>query len=258
MVTFDLLGESARVIDPELSYVHQISKNLIMGILEYRNAVVSLLKMKSVASHPHSINIVFMKVISILLLALLPILGFTQETYRVGSTEYYHGQTYSTTGKPLVKRSAANKAAFLRSKGHDSVPVGYEVDHIIPLSEGGSDDPSNMQLLTIDAHNRKTARERASNSNSTYQPTSYTTSSTYTSPNYIDSGNKTIYTGPNGGKYYINSNGNKTYLKSSDSNSSNTYSPKVNSYSSTCGALTKSGTYCKRVVSGGGRCYQHN
>ena len=50
---------------------------------------------------------------------------------------------------------------------------------------------------------------------STYTPT-YTppvttySSSSYSSPSYNSS--QTIYTGPRGGQYYINSNGNKTYV----------------------------------------------
>lgn len=154
-----------------------------------------------------------------------------QETYTVGVTEYYYGRVYSTTGKPMVKRSDANRAAFLRSKGYTDVPLGYEVDHIIPLHMGGTDDPSNMQLLTKEEHARKTASERSRTtySSSPYRPSSYrstyTTSPNYTPPtkNYpkpstyslptYSSPSRTIHTGPRGGRYYINSNGNKTYLK---------------------------------------------
>ncbi len=191
-----------------------------------------------------------MRFATILLIAVIPILGFTQETYKIGNTEYYYGQTYSTTGKPLVKRSTANKTKFLRSLGYDSIPEGYEVDHIIPLSEGGSDDHSNMQLLTINEHNVKTARERANNLNSTYSfgLSGFIVSPTYTYSENEYSDNRIIYTGKNGGKYYINSNGNKTYIKSTNSESLKPYTSSSNTYSSTCGALTKSGTYCKSYL----------
>jgi hypothetical protein len=139
----------------------------------------------------------------------------SQETYKIGTTEYYSNESYSTTGKTKVKRSASNKMKFLKSLGYVKVPYGYEIDHIIPLSEGGSDDPSNMQLLTIEQHKRKTAKERSKNSNSTYTRSS---------------------------SYYSTS----TYEKSYNSSSS-----------LTCGALTKSGTYCKRKVKDGGRCHAH-
>ena len=46
-------------------------------------------------------------------------------------------------------------------------------------------------------------------STSTYvMPASYP--STYSTPSYSS---QTIYTGPRGGTYYINSNGNKTYVR---------------------------------------------
>ena len=191
-----------------------------------------------------------MKRIQLLLIAIgliISVQTYSQETYKIGSTEYYYNKTYTTTGKPMVKRSEANKAKFLRSKGYSSTPYGYEIDHIIPLSKGGTDDPSNMQLLTIHQHARKTARERASRTNSTYNTyRSFNSSSTYKNTNTIyppeleirwddstpssSSSVKTIYTGKNGGKYYINSNGNKTYIKKK-SNSSYNYSTPTNSYS---------------------------
>ena len=142
-------------------------------------------------------------------------LSLSQETYKVGETEYYSNETYITTGKTKVKRSASNKMKFLKSKGYDKIPNGYEIDHIIPLSEGGSDDPTNMQLLTIEQHKLKTAKERSENSNSIY------------------SGSTSYYSS-------------YTYIKSNNSPSS-----------LTCGALTKSGTYCKRKTKNGGRCHTH-
>lgn len=165
---------------------------------------------------------------------------FAQDTYTVGETEYYYNSYYSTTGEPKVKRSYSNKMEFLRSYGYSSVPDGYEVDHIIPLSQGGSDSPDNMQLLTVEQHKEKTASERAftaltsSSSNSYSLPSYYSTSyslpsvssSTYSIPTYTmpsipsyslpsssSSRIKVYQTGPRGGTYYINSNGNKTYVK---------------------------------------------
>ncbi|MBZ9631245.1 HNH endonuclease [Salegentibacter sp. LM13S] len=154
------------------------------------------------------------------------------QTYTVGETEYYSNQTYSTSGLPKVKRSAANKKAFLESRGYTKTPAGYQVDHIIPLSKGGTDSPYNMQLLSVDQHKAKTARERSttttgiptfSTPTSTYKVPSYNSASyklpkmpSYSAPSYsVPSYNssKVIQTGSRGGKYYINSNGNKTYVK---------------------------------------------
>ena len=173
--------------------------------------------------------------------------AFSQSTYKIGKTEYYTDKYYSTTGKPMVKRSQANKRTFLNTRGYSEIPNGYEIDHIIPLSQGGSDAPYNMQLLSVKQHKIKTARERGYRSNSSYpsvlktykssssykSPRSYYTTASYppastyvpappsyrpvySSPSYSTSGRasgKTIHTGSRGGKYYINSNGNKTYVK---------------------------------------------
>src|SRR5690554_2217151 len=102
----------------------------------------------------------------------------------------------------MVKRSESSKTTFLRSLGYSSTPNGYEIDHIIPLSKGGTDDPSNMQLLTKAQHARKTARERANRSNYTYDTypvyksnSTYTRSinSNYTSPSPNSNSGRTIY-----------------------------------------------------------------
>ena len=65
----------------------------------------------------------------------------------------------------MVKRNVANKNHFLKSKGLTKCPKGYEIDHIIPLSEGGTDCPENMQLLTVEQHKKKTAKERKNRNN---------------------------------------------------------------------------------------------
>jgi len=51
-----------------------------------------------------------------------------------------------------VERSPAVRAEFLAQHGLDEVPPGYELHHIVPLSEGGADDPDNMVLLPEGAH----------------------------------------------------------------------------------------------------------
>lgn len=59
-----------------------------------------------------------------------------------------------------IVRDIAARDDFLESIGYDSVPEGYQVHHIIPLSEGGSDDPSNMILLSEEDHAAVTAAHR--------------------------------------------------------------------------------------------------
>jgi hypothetical protein len=173
-------------------------------------------------------NIIF--ILSLLLFTCF--ISYSQETYKVGNTEYYYGRYYTSTCKPLVKRSHANIQKFLNSKGLFEIPKGYEVDHIIPLSEGGSDDPSNMQLLTVEQHQIKTAKERANTGNSTYTG-NRTTYSTYSNKQYnysttnsnysrTDSKGRIIYKGSRGGEYYISPNGSKVYISSGNGSMTNT------------------------------------
>ena len=52
---------------------------------------------------------------------------------------------------------------------------------------------------------------KSDNNSNSYQFN--TPSTNYNSSYYDFNSNKTIYTGPQGGQYYINKNGNKTYIK---------------------------------------------
>lgn len=83
-----------------------------------------------------------------------------KSTFKTGGTKYNYNERYKGSGLPKVKRSEAAKKQFLKSKGYKRVPPGYEVDHIVPLSKGGRDEPSNMQLIPKSVHKQKTATER--------------------------------------------------------------------------------------------------
>ena len=171
----------------------------------------------------------------ILLIYFLGHIGYAQETYKVGNTEYYNDLVYVSTGKPMVKRSEANKRVFLELKGYSELPQGYEIDHIIPLSEGGADDPSNMQLLTINQHKRKTAKERKNRSKSTFGTFNYGYYSNSTNSNNVnsfssntfsyrkDKKGRLIHKGNRGGEYYYTKSGRKKYVKTKNTASRNQY-----------------------------------
>ena|ERR1700730_8146270 len=63
---------------------------------------------------------------------------------------------------PRAQRSGAARQAFERQTGYANGRPGYIVEHIVPLSCGGTDTPSNMQWLTLAEARRKNqlARDR--------------------------------------------------------------------------------------------------
>jgi len=56
-------------------------------------------------------------------------------------------------------RKQSTRQRFLEKRGLTSVPRGKEIDHRIPLSEGGSDSLRNMRLIKKKTHREKTRRE---------------------------------------------------------------------------------------------------
>jgi hypothetical protein len=157
-------------------------------------------------------------------------------TYSNGHTLYYVNETYKTTGKPLVKRSEAAKLSFLKSLKLKSLPAGYEIDHIKPLSQGGEDIKENMQLLTIGQHKIKTAIERGEVAKINHGELSFTSffesddkpigirdlndweNQKDISPKDIDrelNSKRVLFKGPKGGTYYLSAGGKKVYQKAS-------------------------------------------
>ena len=73
----------------------------------------------------------------------------------------------------------------------------------------------------VNPHTGKAGTVPSSYSSSSYSSSTYSTPtySTYSSPSYststysLPSYSTPVYTGPRGGTYYVNSNGNKTYIK---------------------------------------------
>ena len=57
------------------------------------------------------------------------------------------------------KRDPEVAKRFLKNKGLKKAPPGKEIDHKVPLEDGGSDTARNLQLLSKKQHEQKTARE---------------------------------------------------------------------------------------------------
>lgn len=71
---------------------------------------------------------------------------------------YAYGVPRDSHGR--IKRSEAEKRKFERMTGYPHGRPGYVVDHIIPLTEGGADDPGNMQWQTKEEAKAKDRTER--------------------------------------------------------------------------------------------------
>jgi len=80
--------------------------------------------------------------------------------YKPAKLKIKDSEFYKSTGLLKVDRSESEKNEFLKSRGLEKTPAGYEVDHIVPLSKGGADKSWNMQLLPKELHKQKTANER--------------------------------------------------------------------------------------------------
>ena len=61
-------------------------------------------------------------------------------------------------GRRHVRRQSTRQR-FLENRGLTSVPHGKEIDHKIPLWEGGSDSLRNLRLIKKRTHRTKTRAE---------------------------------------------------------------------------------------------------
>lgn len=57
------------------------------------------------------------------------------------------------------KRKTSTTQRFLKKRGLKKVPRGKQIDHKIPLSEGGSDSLRNLRLIKKKTHKPKTKQE---------------------------------------------------------------------------------------------------
>lgn len=71
---------------------------------------------------------------------------------------YNHRMRSMKTGSLCQNVSEEEKMAIGRF--YRMCPVGFQVDHIIPLCKGGKHELSNLQYLSIEQHRKKSAKER--------------------------------------------------------------------------------------------------
>ena len=75
-----------------------------------------------------------------------------RKAWATTSTKRTRGSRWQSIRRQVI-REAHGKCA------HCPMP-GAQVDHVTPLTQGGTDDLSNLQLLCIACHDRKTKAER--------------------------------------------------------------------------------------------------
>ena len=82
-----------------------------------------------------------------------------KHAYKMVNDSAYVERMRTNSRNMAKKRRACVKAKStdeeLMIKIYMSCPVGYEVDHIVPLSKGGPHTPDNVQYLPADVNRRK-------------------------------------------------------------------------------------------------------
>lgn len=119
-----------------------------------------------------------------------------------------------------IARSESSKNEFKSSNPCPSTGLrsgscpGYIIDHIKPLACGGLDAPCNMQWQTVSDSKEKDKYERDNCEVPTYKTKYIYHINKYYKNNNVNSNlPHDINIGSRGGRFYINANGNKTYIR---------------------------------------------
>lgn len=70
------------------------------------------------------------------------------------------GEFHGTHHLSEVMRSQEARLDFLAQHDLEHIPAGWEIHHVVPLSEGGADTPDNMVLLRAEDHDWITTQHR--------------------------------------------------------------------------------------------------
>ncbi len=110
-----------------------------------------------------------------------------------------------TTSSTSQTNTLNNSASILDTTQNQGKSTTIETKRCVAITNAGTQCKRNADPGSNYCWQHKT----------TYEPTksSSNSSSTTTSKSSTSSSSRTILTGPRGGKYYINSKGNKTYIK---------------------------------------------
>ena len=79
----------------------------------------------------------------------------------VGTTSGFAPERVQRSVTPYLKKIVAASGGWKCACCGLPLDASYEVDHITPLSEGGTNEKSNLQALRSECHKLKTSFERA-------------------------------------------------------------------------------------------------
>jgi hypothetical protein len=107
---------------------------------------------------------------------------------------------FLNTGDSITIYNLTGNNYLIRSNG---------IIGLIPKSSVDQTKPIQKYNKVVAKENKKKVKEEISTNSSSY----HQSTKSYSSGSSFYSGSKAIHTGPRGGQYYINKNGNKTYVK---------------------------------------------
>ncbi len=89
-------------------------------------------------------------------LAPAPVNGWKPDSIRGSRHARGYGREWEKLRERIIERDERLCQECLRN---GRTTMGTEVDHVLPKSQGGTDDPSNLELKCGPCHRAKTARE---------------------------------------------------------------------------------------------------
>lgn len=79
-------------------------------------------------------------------------------TVKTLTTERTRGSAWMATRRRILMRdNGLCRCAECKESGR--ILIAHEVDHVVPLHEGGADADANLSAINVDCHKRKSADE---------------------------------------------------------------------------------------------------
>jgi hypothetical protein len=105
------------------------------------------------------------------------------------------------------------KIAYNDLYNNHTKQLGNIRSEVLKLASSITESERTIESIGVNSPNRDNVQTNNSSLNLTTPSSNYTPATNSTNSYSYPSSSRTIHTGPRGGRYYINSNGNKTYVK---------------------------------------------